>query len=256
MTLSSLSRLTTVLEGGVEALGPITIDVQEGEFLGIVGPSGCGKTTLLRTLAGLQRPSTGDLTWSGNRPRTGFVFQDPTLMPWATATENVRLQLDLEGMRRELANQRANAALESVGLKDWGSKYPRQLSGGMRMRVSLARALVGDPQLLLLDEPFAALDEITRLELQKDIIQLWRDKRLTVVFVTHNVLEAILLSTRVVVLSPRPGRIASSIDVNPPDDRSKWRLTPAFERLVTKVSSDLRVAVDTANTPTRESRPR
>ncbi len=195
------------------ALADIDLQVQRGEFLVLLGPSGCGKSTLLRLMAGLDQPSAGTLTWTGPQPRPGelgFVFQDPVLMPWATALENVALPLRLRGYGRD-APCLARAALAQVGLDGFADARPRALSGGMRMRVSIARALVTRPALLLMDEPFAALDEFTRHRLQDQCLTLTAELGCTTVFVTHSLYEAAYLASRVVVLSPRPGRIAADI---------------------------------------------
>ena len=192
----------------------ITLRVTRGDFLVLLGPSGCGKSTLLRLIAGLEAPSAGTLAWSQGPPRPGelgFVFQDPVLMPWATALENVALPLRLRGYGAH-AVELARDALAQVGLDAFMAARPRALSGGMRMRVSIARALVSRPKLLLMDEPFAALDEFTRHKLQDQCLALTRELGCTTVFVTHSLYEAAYLATRVVVLSPRPGRIAAEIE--------------------------------------------
>lgn len=196
---------------GIEALSGLSLTVGEGEFVSLLGSSGCGKSTALRLAAGLLAPDTGQVVYPAGRPEIGFVFQEPTLMPWADALTNTRLPLDLKHVPRDEAHARAAAALARVGLKGFERAYPRELSGGMKMRVSLARALVAAPKLLLLDEPFAALDEITRNALGDDLVRLWREDRLTVLFVTHSVSESSYLSQRVLVMTPRPGRIASDI---------------------------------------------
>jgi NitT/TauT family transport system ATP-binding protein len=214
--LLTLEQIGKSFPNGTRALDGIDLSVTEGEFLSLVGPSGCGKSTLLRLVAGLERPSYGRLTWPGGKPDTrgiGFVFQDATLLPWASVFDNVWLPLRLAGIGRGEAAVRIEEALTLVGLDGWGEKYPRELSGGMRMRVSIARALITRPKILLLDEPFAALDEITRFKLNDDLMRLWRDQRWTVIFVTHSVFESVFLSSRIVVMSPRPGRIAAEIDV-------------------------------------------
>jgi NitT/TauT family transport system ATP-binding protein len=186
--------------------------VGAGEFLSLVGPSGCGKSTALRLIAGLSAPSAGRLRWDGRDapPRPGdigFVFQEPTLMPWARVLANVTLPLKLGHMARTEAEDRARDALALVGLAGFERAFPRELSGGMRMRVSIARALVMRPRLLLMDEPFAALDEITRLKLNDDLLALWAERALTIIFVTHSVYESVYLSSRVAVMAARPGRI-------------------------------------------------
>ena len=196
---------------GTEALRGLTFSVADGEFVSLLGPSGCGKSTALRIAAGLLAPDTGHGSYAGGKPEIGFVFQEPTLMPWADALTNARLPLDLKRMPRGDANARAAAALARVGLKGFERAYPRELSGGMKMRVSLARALAAQPKLLLLDEPFAALDEITRNSLGDDLLRLWKEDGLTVLFVTHSVSESSYLSQRVLVMTPRPGRIVEDI---------------------------------------------
>ncbi len=238
--IASLRQVTKAFGNGVQALGPIDLHIARGEFLSLLGPSGCGKSTALRIVAGLLTPSTGTLHWNGARPRLSFVFQDPTLMPWATAQENVRLPLDLGGVPRSEADTRADAALARLGLNGFGAAYPRALSGGMRMRVSIARALVAEPQVLLMDEPFAALDEPTRERLNEDLLHLWREVGVTIVFVTHSVYESAFLSTRVVVLSPRPGRIAAEIAIGAHERNTAWRLSPEFASEARRVSAALR----------------
>jgi NitT/TauT family transport system ATP-binding protein len=204
----SLVRLESaeVEYGGRPALGPIDLAIAPGEITAIVGPSGCGKSTALRLLAGLEAPTRGQVSRSVGRGETAVVFQAPTLTPWASALSNVALPLELMGVRD--ARARAAEALAQVGLADAGALKPAQLSGGMAMRVSLARALVVRPKLLLLDEPFAALDEMVRRRLADDVLRLWAEHRPAVVFVTHNVEEAVYMAARVVVLSPGPGRVA------------------------------------------------
>ena len=199
-------------EIAVRALHNATFFVTRGEFVAIVGPSGCGKSTLLRLVAGLETPTDGRVE-CGSDERLSFVFQEPTLMPWATVATNVRTALDLAGMVRSEADDRVAAMLELVGLRDFANAYPRQLSGGMKMRVSLARALVTEPTLLLMDEPFGALDDMTRAHLEDELLRLARSRGLTVLFVTHNIAEAIYLADRVLVLSPRPGRLLGQMNV-------------------------------------------
>jgi NitT/TauT family transport system ATP-binding protein len=197
--------------GGTQALRDLSFTVGAGEFVSLLGPSGCGKSTALRIAAGLLAPDAGTIKYPDGRPEIGFVFQEPTLMPWADALTNARLPLDLKRVGRDEANARAAAALARVGLQGFEKAYPRELSGGMKMRVSLARALASQPKLLLLDEPFAALDEITRNALGDDLLRLWREDGLTVLFVTHSVGESSYLSQRVLVMTPRPGHIVSDI---------------------------------------------
>ena len=216
MTLLALSGIgkrfaSTQKAGGVQALDDLSFAIQTGEFVSLLGPSGCGKSTALRLAAGLLTPDAGAVTFPHGKPEIGFVFQEPTLMPWADALTNTRLPLVLKSMPRREANARAAAALARVGLAGFERALPRELSGGMKMRVSIARALVAQPKLLLLDEPFAALDEITRNRLGDDLLRLWREDGLTVLFVTHSVSESAYLSERVLVMAPRPGRIAADI---------------------------------------------
>jgi len=215
MRLVGVRGVSKVFGNGVQALADVSLDVRTGEFLSVLGPSGCGKSTLLRLIAGLVEPSAGTIDWSDDRGRDdlGFVFQEPTLMPWATALANVALPLKLRGMPKSEREARAAAALDNVGLKGFERVWPRELSGGMKMRVSLARALVVEPRLLLMDEPFAALDEITRHRLNDDLLELWQRSRLTVVFVTHSVFESVFLSQRIVVMAARPGRISADLAV-------------------------------------------
>ena len=216
--LEPLIRLAGVAKrypNGLEALAGIDLDIAEGEFLSLLGPSGCGKTTLLRMIAGLARPSEGRIAArvSPGSGGIGFVFQEPTLMPWASVFDNVYLPLKLAGMARGAAEAPVTQAIARVGLSGFEQSFPRALSGGMKMRVSIARALVTAPRLLLMDEPFAALDEITRFKLNDDLLSLWREQRWTVVFVTHSVFESVYLSTRIAVMSARPGRILREIGI-------------------------------------------
>jgi NitT/TauT family transport system ATP-binding protein len=200
---------------GTVALAGIDLRVAPGAFLSLLGPSGCGKSTLLRLIAGLAPPSEGRIALSGVATgKIGFVFQEPTLMPWASVWDNVYLPLRLMGVARAAAAPKIEATLAAVGLDAFAKTYPRELSGGMKMRVSIARALVTDPQLLLLDEPFAALDEITRFKLNEDLLALWQSQRWTVIFVTHSVFESVFLSNRIVVMTKRPGRIAADVAID------------------------------------------
>jgi len=203
--------------------------VAPGAFVSLLGPSGCGKSTLLRIIAGLAPPSSGRVVRrrSNGAGGIGFVFQEPTLMPWASVWDNVYLPLRLKGTGRTEAGPAVAAALKSVGLVGFEGVYPRELSGGMRMRVSIARALVTAPDLLLLDEPFAALDEITRFKLNEDLLRLWQTRGCTVVFVTHSVFESVFLSNRIVVMTPRPGRIAADFAVDLPYPREEGLRTQA-----------------------------
>lgn len=227
---------------GVSALDGLDLAVSPGEFVSLLGPSGCGKSTALRLVAGLATPTAGEVV----RPRDvrlGFVFQEPTLMPWADVFDNVRLPLRLQGGARATARDAVMQVLEWVGLADFARAFPRELSGGMRMRVSIARALVTRPGLLLLDEPFAALDEITRGRLDDDLMRLWQAQRLTVLFVTHSVYESIYLSTRVAVFSGRPGRIVETLDIDAPHPRDEtFRAAPQYAQWCLRASAALRTA--------------
>ncbi len=246
--LVRLAGVSKRFGSGTEALSGIDLTIGAGEFLSLLGPSGCGKSTLLRLVAGLAEPSAGTVAWAGGaRPRIGFVFQDATLMPWTSALENVRLPLRLDGrLPREEQRARAAAALSDVGLGGFERAYPRELSGGMRMRVSIARALVTQPAVLLMDEPFAALDEITRNRLNDDLIALWaaRAGAMTVVFVTHSVFESVYLSSRIVVMSPRPGRIARDLAIPGPAPRpAGFRTSADYAALCRGVSEGLEAAM-------------
>ena len=245
-SLLSLFRVAKRFESGLEAIRRLDLEVKAGEFVSLVGPSGCGKSTALRVIAGLLAPSEGTVAFPGGRPEIGFVFQEPTLMPWADTIANVRMPLDLKGVSRADAQTRAAKALERVGLAGFEKAFPRELSGGMKMRVSIARALAAGPKLLLMDEPFAALDEMTRQALNDDLLKLWREDGLTVLFVTHSVFESTYLSTRVVVMSPRPGRVYDDIALTQPAERDEhYRMTPEFGRAAALVSKALRDAIET-----------
>jgi NitT/TauT family transport system ATP-binding protein len=206
----------------------------------LLGPSGCGKSTLLRLIAGLADPSSGSIEWNGERPTLSFVFQEPTLMPWASALGNVALPLRLGGMGRGEREARAARTLADVGLAGFERAFPRELSGGMKMRVSIARALVTRPSVLLMDEPFAALDEITRFKLNSDLLQLWTRESFTVVFVTHSVFESVFLSERIAVMSPRPGRVVREIAVASPYPRDgAYRTSAQYNEHCRAVSAAL-----------------
>ncbi|GAC1338185.1 MAG: ABC transporter ATP-binding protein [Acetobacteraceae bacterium] len=224
---------------GTVALEAASLGVEAGDFIALLGPSGCGKSTLLRLIAGLDQPDGGRIVWDSAPGDIGFVFQDPTLLPWATAAENVRLPLRLRGRGRADAARAAAAALARVGLAGFEAARPRQLSGGMRMRVSIARSLVVQPKLLLMDEPFAALDEFTRHALQDDVRRLWASAGCSVVFVTHSIYEAAYLARRIVIMSPRPGRIVREIRSTLADAGDR-RLDPAYAALVAEVTAAMR----------------
>jgi NitT/TauT family transport system ATP-binding protein len=240
----SLTGITKVYDNGLSALGPIDLDIRDGEFVSLLGSSGCGKSTALRLIAGLAAPTTGRVQLAHRDrsagPSIGFVFQDPTLMPWTSVRENVRLPLKLAHAPHSESTARADLALAQVGLADFAEAFPRELSGGMKMRVSLARALVTDPDLLLMDEPFAALDEITRFKLNNDLLDIWRSLRKTVIFVTHSVFESVYLSQRVIVLTPRPGRIAAEFHIDSSGARSDdFRTSVAYATYCRDVSMAL-----------------
>ena len=219
------------------ALGPIDLALAAGETVALVGPSGCGKSTALRLLAGLESPTRGEVRRSAVRGETSVVFQSPTLAPWQSAVDNVALPLELAGVPRGPARERARAALSAVGLGEAGAARPAQLSGGMAMRASLARALVTDPRLLLLDEPFAALDEITRRALADDVLAVWARSRPAIVFVTHNVEEAVYMASRVIVITAGPGRIAGEVRTGGDMPRTPgYRLSAEFRAHVEEVS--------------------
>ena len=227
----SLRGVSKVYDNGLTALAPLDLDVPRGEFLSLLGPSGCGKSTALRLIAGLSTPTSGEVQVGRGSTRAGhaigFVFQEPTLMPWASVADNVRLPLKLSHAPRAETDAKVSDALARVGLADFAGVFPRELSGGMKMRVSLARALVTDPDILLMDEPFAALDEITRFRLNNDLVALWRNLNKTVIFVTHSVFESVYLSQRVVVMTPRPGRISAEFRITAPEPRNETFRTSA-----------------------------
>jgi NitT/TauT family transport system ATP-binding protein len=240
-----LRGVTKIYANGVNALGPIDLGVRRGEFVSLLGPSGCGKSTALRIIAGLSPPTSGSLEVGGTtsqatrRRSIGFVFQEPTLMPWATVRDNVFLPLRLMGQSRAAAEARVDEILANVGLSEFAGVYPRELSGGMKMRVSLARALITDPELLLMDEPFAALDEITRFRLNNDLLELWRRLRKTIIFVTHSVFESVYLSQRVIVMTPRPGRVSAEFVIEETERSEEFRTSAAYAAHCRDVSQAL-----------------
>ena len=233
---------------GTRALLPVNLTVREGEFVTLLGPSGCGKSTLLKMVAGLLGPTDGRLLlWrkpvdevESTGHRLSFVCQEATLMPWASVMGNVRLPLDLAGVPRAQSEPRVRAALELVGLSAFERQRPRELSGGMQMRVSIARGLVTEPTLLLMDEPFGALDEITRNRLYAELLDLWRSKKLTVLFVTHSIHEAVYLSQRVIVMAARPGRIVEEVLIDEPYPRGPdFRVSQAFSQHAKRLQDSL-----------------
>jgi NitT/TauT family transport system ATP-binding protein len=246
--IRDLSLTFQTSDGPVYALSKASLQVAKGEFVSFIGPSGCGKTTLLRVIADLEKPTDGDIAVNGVSPEEarlkrqyGYVFQAPALYPWRNVERNVMLPLEVFGLSREERQARAAKYLAMVNLSGFEKKYPWQLSGGMQQRVSIARALCFDPDLLLMDEPFGALDEIVRDTLNEQLLKLWAATKKTVVFVTHSIPEAVFLSTRIVVMSPRPGRIIDVIDCDLGSERPlEIRETPAFLRIAHRVREGLR----------------
>jgi NitT/TauT family transport system ATP-binding protein len=247
--LVSMRGVTKTFANGTTALAGLDLDIRPGEFVSLLGPSGCGKSTALRLIAGLAEISSGHVEWplshsADPRAEVGFVFQEPTLMPWANAADNVWLPLRLRGVSRREAAPQISEGLARVGLSGFGRAYPRELSGGMKMRVSIARALSVRPKLLLMDEPFAALDEITRFRLNDDLLRLQRELGCTVVFVTHSVYESVYLSNRIVVMAARPGRVVAEIDVDAPRDRDEsFRSDALYADLCRRASQALHGAM-------------
>ncbi len=243
--LVTLQGIAKVFANGVTALAGFDLDIRSGEFVSLLGPSGCGKSTVLRLIAGLAAPTTGHVTWPGStsddhRNEIGFVFQEPTLMPWAHVADNVWLPLRLRGVSRRDAQEPIAESLALVGLENFAKAYPRELSGGMKMRVSIARALSLRPRLLLMDEPFAALDEIARFRLNDDLLRLQSELNCTIVFVTHSVYESAYLSSRIAVMSPRPGRIVAEVPGAQPGPGSRdFRTSPRYAALCRQISQIL-----------------
>jgi NitT/TauT family transport system ATP-binding protein len=252
--LLRLDNVSKMFTNGTVALQNVDLVIRPGEFLGLLGPSGCGKSTLLKLTAGLGQPTSGSIDWpqfqydaTGEPDRSiGFVFQEPTLLPWRTVYDNVYLPLMLAGVTRRDAGARVGDALAQVGLAKFAAAYPRQLSGGMKMRASIARALVTHPRILLMDEPFAALDEITRSKLNNDLLELFARQKLTVIFVTHSVYESVYLSSRIVVMTARPGRVSADLAVDVPYPRDEeFRTSPLYNSYCRVVSEALRRAMAT-----------
>lgn len=244
--LISLRDVGKAFPGGTTALERFSLSVAAGEFVSLLGPSGCGKSTVLRLVAGLALPTSGEvMSPQGKTPDSsvGCVFQEPTLLPWSRVWENVFLPLRIQGVSRSQAQDRVDSAIQRVGLAGFERAYPRELSGGMKMRVSVARAIVAQPKLLMLDEPFAALDEITRFRLNDDLQSLWRDQGWTGLFVTHSVYESVFLSSRVVVMTGRPGRVHEAFPIELPYPRTEaTRADPTYVALCQRVSASLRSA--------------
>jgi NitT/TauT family transport system ATP-binding protein len=250
--LVSLRNVGKVFSNGTVALQALSLDVQPGEFVSLLGPSGCGKSTALRIIAGLGEATAGTVEWptaeydaAGHpHPEIGFVFQEPTLMPWATVFANVWLPMRLKGRSRQAVRDEVMQALAMVGLEGVADSYPRELSGGMKMRVSIARALVTRPKLLLMDEPFAALDEITRFKLNNDLLHLWEKLGWTVIFVTHSVFESVYLSQRIVVMASRPGRVFTDVPTDAPYPREdEYRTSAVYNDNCRRVSDALHQAM-------------
>jgi NitT/TauT family transport system ATP-binding protein len=226
-TIVAMRGVGKTFESGTVALDALNLEVRDGEFVSLLGPSGCGKSTALRIIAGLSAASQGVVEWPNGAGQIGFVFQEPTLMPWATIAANVQLPPKLAYADEAASRKAVMQSLDRVGLTDFADAYPRELSGGMRMRASIARALVIEPHLLLMDEPFAALDEITRFKLNNDLLGVWHALRRTVIFVTHSVFESVYLSQRIVVMTPRPGRVFTEIVIDAPYPRDERFRTSA-----------------------------
>jgi len=253
-TLVRMHQVGKQYANGTLALQGMSLDIRRGDFVSFLGPSGCGKSTALRMLAGLASVSAGRIEWpDGEQPAApsgadehpiSFVFQEPTLMPWATVFDNVFLPLRLKGASRRGSREEVMATLDAVGLGAFADVYPRELSGGMKMRVSIARAMITRPRLLLMDEPFAALDEMTRNRLNDDVLRLWAQHGLTVVFVTHSIYESVYLSNRIVVMAARPGRVIADLAVPAPYPReAAFRTSPEYGQLVREVTANLHGAL-------------
>lgn len=245
--LLEMSHVDKVFNGNVVALKEMNLTVNQGDFISLLGPSGCGKSTALRLISGLMRPTSGQIAWEGgmNTGDLGVVFQEPTLMPWATVEQNVWLPHRLRGKSLIDVQDEIMWALNMVGLDKFQKSYPRELSGGMKMRVSIARALVTEPRLILMDEPFAALDEITRHKLNNDLLELREKLKCTVIFVTHSVFESVFLSDRIVVMAARPGRVSSEVTVDAPYPRTEeFRTSADYANLCRKASDALHAAMN------------
>ncbi|MBB4192640.1 NitT/TauT family transport system ATP-binding protein [Rhizobium aethiopicum] len=248
-----MQSVSKVFSSGTVALSNMSLTVESGEFISLLGPSGCGKSTALRIIAGLGNVSSGAIDWPSSRINSkglpegdiSFVFQEPTLMPWKTVFDNVHLPLKLKHVSKAAAHDRILETLSTVGLQDFASAYPRELSGGMKMRVSIARALVTRPKLLLMDEPFAALDEITRQRLNDDVLRLWKVTGITVIFVTHSVFESAYLSNRIVVMKARPGRVHADLPLTTSLERdAHYRTSEEYRRACETVSHSLIGAIN------------
>ena len=252
VTITNVSRIFTKEDGStVHALDNVNLDVQNREFICIIGPSGCGKTTLLRILAGLDFPTSGTITLDdvpikGPGPKRGMVFQEYSLFPWRSVIDNVTFGLEICGTNKKEARRIAMSYLELVGLSKFAKSYPDELSGGMKQRVAIARALVNDPKVLLMDEPFGAVDAQTRNRLQQELLNIWERDRKTVLFITHSVDEAVFLADRVVVFTARPGRIKEifEIDLRRPRDRTSVEANIAREKLLLSLGTEIKKAIE------------
>lgn len=246
----TLNNVSKVYSNGTIALKDLNLTVQEGEFISLLGPSGCGKSTVLRLIAGLGEKTSGSIAWGEGHNtleerrqphrKLAYVFQEAALMPWATVWDNVYLPLKLAGITKRAARSAVAEAIELVDLQGFERCYPRELSGGMKMRVSIARALVTHPEVLLMDEPFGALDEMTRSRLNSDLLELWSRMNWTVVFVTHNIYEAVYLSSRVVVMAARPGRVVAEVTIDAPYPRTEeFRTSLVYNEYCRHISTSL-----------------
>ena len=245
--LNNVAKIFYTKGGKVEALRDVNMEIGENQFVSIVGPSGCGKTTILKIIAGLTEPTTGEVYVRGQKvvniiQNVGMVFQSPVLLKWRTVLKNIMLPIEIKKLSEKEYLEKAHNLIELAGLKGFEDKYPNELSGGMQQRVSICRALITDPDILLMDEPFGALDALTREQLNRELINIWQYKKKTVVFVTHSVNEAVYLSDKIFVMSPRPGTIIEEINVDLP--RPRIRSDPKFIALVEKILKLLGVAVD------------
>jgi NitT/TauT family transport system ATP-binding protein len=256
----TLTDVSKIYANGTIALKELNLTIADGEFVSLLGPSGCGKSTVLRLIAGLGQLNTGQIEWGGKPDRKlarklAFVFQEAALMPWATVWQNVYLPLKLAGITQRAAAAEVAEAIELVELQGFEQAYPRELSGGMKMRVSIARALVTQPDVLLMDEPFGALDEMTRSRLNSDLLELWSQKRWTVAFVTHNIYEAVYLSNRVVVMAARPGRVIAEVAIDVPYPRTEeFRTSALYNQYCRQISIALSGAADPGNSIAPSSR--
>lgn len=244
-TAIALQQVNKVYANGTVALQDLDLTIGESEFVSLLGPSGCGKSTVLKLIAGLGKLSSGRIHWAGDRTRQklAFVFQDAALMPWATVQDNIRLPLKLAGLSKRATDRAIEEAIDLVHLHGFEKAYPRELSGGMKMRVSIARSLVTKPHVLLMDEPFGALDEMTRHQLNSDLLELWNEMRWTVIFVTHSIYEAVYLSNRIVVMAARPGRVVTEVDINATYPRPpEFRNSTLYSTYCRDVSACLRQA--------------